>query len=259
MSTGTPPARRGTSRLLVLLTVGLVALWATGLGPRPAGLLWDRVYDVGLFNAPWLTAAATAWCAARRTPGERVAWRSLAAALVLLAGANAVRTLAVGATGMGTAPALADTLAVLGYPLVWVTIVGLIRARVARFHPSMWLDGLVGALGTAAGGTAFLIGPYLSPPLGRGSVPAGRHPLPPAIGRGSVQAVDISWPAGDVLLLALLVAVGAIVGVRRDRALVAIAAALACVALGDVQQFVRSADGSYTDGGPLDFAWLAGT
>jgi len=107
----------------------------------------------------------------------------------------------------------------------------------------MWLDGLVGALGTAAVGTAFLIGPYLSP----------------AFGRGSVQPVDITWPAGDVLLLALLVAVGAIVGVRRDRALVAIAAALVCVALGDVQQFVRSAAGTYTDGGPLDLAWAVAT
>src|SRR4051794_13502756 len=239
MRTGTASRRRDPSRVLLLLTAGLVALWATGLGPRPGGLAWDRVYDVGLFNAPWLAAAATAWFAARRAPRERVAWWSLAAALVLLAGANAVRTFAVGATGTGTAPALADTLAVLGYPLVWVTIVGLIRARVVRFHASMWLDGLVGALGTAALGTAFLIGPYLSP----------------AFGRGSVQPVDITWPAGDVLLLALLVAVGAIVGVRRDRALVAIAAALVCVALGDVQQFVRSAAGTYTDGGPLDFAW----
>ena len=43
-------------------------------------------------------------------------------------------------------------------------MVGLIRARVARFHPSMWLDGVIGALGTTALGVAFLIGPYLPPP-----------------------------------------------------------------------------------------------
>src|SRR4051794_7650800 len=120
VSTGSPPRRPNASRALLIATGALVAAWATGLVLRPAGLGWDRFYDVALFNAPWLTAAALAWRAAGRVPRERGAWRCISAALALIASANVVRTLAVGATGAGTAPALADTLAVLGYPLVWV-------------------------------------------------------------------------------------------------------------------------------------------
>ena len=60
----------------------------------------------------------------------------------------------------------------------------------------MWLDGVIGALGTTALGVAFLIGPYLHPA-------AGRPPSP---------LINLAMPAMDVLLLALLVAVGSILG-----------------------------------------------
>ena len=38
--------------------------------------------------------------------------------------------------------------------ILYVGLIGLIRARVPRFHPSMWLDGVIGALGTTALGVA---------------------------------------------------------------------------------------------------------
>ena len=82
-------------------------------------------------------------------------------------------------------------------------MVGLIRARVPRFHPSMWLDGVIGALGTTALGVAFLLGPYLHP----------------ADGREAVALINLAMPVMDVLLLALLVAVGSILGLRMDRSL----------------------------------------
>jgi diguanylate cyclase (GGDEF)-like protein len=204
--------------------------------------VWDRVYDVVLFNLPYLAAAGAAWAAARRVRAERTAWRAMAATLVLLAVANADRTLSTGPTGLGPSPDLGSALATVGYVGIYVAMVGLIRTRVPRFHPSMWLDGLVGALGTTAVGTAFLLGPYLTP----------------ATGRAAVDLADLAWPAGDVLLLGILVAVGAILGVRLDRALLAVGAALCLVAAGDVQQFARSVDGTYVDGGPLDLCFLAG-
>jgi len=43
----------------LLLTIGLSLLFATGVGPRPAGAAWDRTYDVVLFNLPYLAAAGT--------------------------------------------------------------------------------------------------------------------------------------------------------------------------------------------------------
>ena len=230
------------SCLLPLLTVAAVALFATGVDARPAGAGWDRIYDVGLFNLPYLFAAAACWQAARRVRPERTAWTALTVTLLLSVLANASRTLAAGVDGTDPYPVLIDALSLAGYLALYVTLVGLIRARVPRFHPSMWLDGLIGALGATAVGVAFLIGPYLDP----------------ADDRRPVDLVQLALPVTDVLLLALLVAVGSILGIRLDRTLVRVTAALGCVLVGDVVLFSRTVEGTYTDGGPLELTWLVG-
>ena len=91
--------------MFVALTVLGVALFATGVGPRPAGARWDRFYDVVLYNCAYLPAAAAAWTASVRVRAERLAWRSLGVALVLYAVANVLRTLAAGTDGNGPVPA----------------------------------------------------------------------------------------------------------------------------------------------------------
>ena len=123
-----------------------------------------------------------------------------------------------------------------------MTLVVLIRARVARFHPSMWLDGVIGALGTIGG---------------RRRVPARALPLRPAPAP-ALPVVELVMPTTDVLLLALLVAVGSILGARLDRTLLLVAAAMCCVLVGDVVLFARTVAGTYADGGPLELTWLAG-
>jgi diguanylate cyclase (GGDEF)-like protein len=232
-----------SSRVLLVLTVLGVALFATGIGPRPDGLLWDRVYDVVLYNCAYLPSALLCWSAGGRVPRERLAWRTLACSLLLNAVANGLRTWTAGIDGNGTSPVLAvDVLSLIAYLALYVTLVGLIRARVPRFHPSMWLDGIIGALGTTAAGVAFLIGPYLEP----------------ADGRAAVPLVQLAMPATDVLLLALLVAVGSILGVQLDRTLLTVTVALGAIFAGDVLLFARTVAGTYVDGSPLELTWLLG-
>jgi hypothetical protein len=230
------------SGLFVFLTVLGAALFATGVGPRPAGADWDRFYDVVLYNSAYLPAAAASWAASVRVGAERLAWRSLTVALVVIAVANALRTLAAGIGGNGPYPVAIDVLALGAYLLLYVAMVGLIRARVPRFHPSMWLDGVIGALGTTALGVAFLIGPYL-------------HETPD---RPAVALINLALPVMDVLLLALLVAVGSILGLRMDRSLLCIIVALLFVLAGDVVLFARTVAGTYVDGGPTELLWLVG-
>jgi diguanylate cyclase (GGDEF)-like protein len=234
--------RASWSGLFVGLTVLGVALFATGVGPRPAGVGWDRFYDVVLYNSAYLPAGAAAFAASVRVRAERLAWRSLSLALVLYAVANTLRTLAAGTAGNGPYPAEIDLLALGSYLLLYVAMVGLIRARVPRFHPSMWLDGLIGALGTTALGVAFLIGPYLHP----------------SGGRPAVALINLAMPVMDVLLLALLVAVGSILGLRMDRSLLNVIVALLLVLAGDVVLFARTAEGTYVDGSPTELFWLVG-
>ena len=65
-------------------------------------------------------------------------------------------------------------------------------------------------------------------------------------------------PVMDVLLLALLVAVGSILGLRMDRSLARVTAALLLVLAGDVVLFARMVEGTYVDGGPTELLWLVG-
>ena len=81
----TARSRAPWSGLFVVLTLLGVALFATGVGPRPDGAAWDRLYDVVLYNSAYVPAAATAWAASVRVRRERLAWRSLTVALLLYA------------------------------------------------------------------------------------------------------------------------------------------------------------------------------
>jgi diguanylate cyclase (GGDEF)-like protein len=241
--TRTAPALRQRSSLVCLvLTVVSVALYATGVGPRPSGQLWDRLYDVVLFDLPYVFAIGVCWAAAARVRPERTAWRALTVGLLLFIVGNTMRTVGQGPAGSGDYPPLADASSLAGYLTLYVTLVVLIRARVPRFHPSMWLDGVIGALGAMAMGVAFLIGPYASSSN-------GHRPLP---------LVELAMPTTDVLLMALLVAVGSILGARLDRTLLLLTAAMACVLVGDIVLFSRTVDGTYVDGTPLELTWLTG-
>ncbi|WP_051144113.1 putative bifunctional diguanylate cyclase/phosphodiesterase [Modestobacter italicus] len=224
----------------LLATVAFSLLYATGVGGRPAGLAWDRAYDVVLFNLPYLAATAGCFAAAVRVRSERFPWTGLGLALALSAVGNALRVLAADVNGNGPATTLSLVFTLAGYLMLYVFVVGIIRARVPRFHPSMWLDGVIGALGSLSLGVAFVLGPYLFPHAGERVVS-----LPELVG-----------PTSDVLLLAVLVAVGSILGARFDRILLALAVGLTFVAGSDIILFSLQYQGRYVDGGPLELGWL---
>jgi diguanylate cyclase (GGDEF)-like protein len=225
----------------LLLTIGLVALFATGVGERPAGAAWDTTYDVVLYNLPYLAAAGACFAAAARVRLERIAWSGMGLALIVSAVGNALRVLAAGGGSDGSSSTAAVAVSLVGYALLYVPVIGLIRARVARFHPSMWLDGIIGGLGSLSAGVAFLLGPYL-------------YPGP---GRDAVALSDLMGPATGLVLVAVLVAVGSILGVRLDRTLFTMAVALCCTCASDVVLFALQIQGRYVPGGPLELGWLA--
>ncbi|SEP10303.1 putative bifunctional diguanylate cyclase/phosphodiesterase [Trujillonella endophytica] len=228
--------------LAPLLTAAFVALFATGLGGRPPGAAWDRTYDVVLYNLPYLAAAAACALASQRVRADRVAWIGLAVALSLGAVGNALRVLSAGLEGNGEASALSTAVSFTAYLTMYVPLFVVIRARVPRFHPSMWLDGIIGALGTLSAGVAFLLGPYL-------------YPEP---GEQKVAAVDLFAPTTTVLLLGVLVAVGAILGLRLDRTLFTLGLGLCAISASDIALFALHVRDTYVDGGPLELGWLVG-
>ncbi|WP_245852977.1 putative bifunctional diguanylate cyclase/phosphodiesterase [Blastococcus aggregatus] len=228
---------------VALLPAALVLAYAGSLLVRPTGAGWDLVADTLLRNAVYLPAAAFSWAAARRVPRERLPWRALAVCLGISALANSGRTFTARTDLLGPwGVTVVDGLALVSYLTLWVTLLGLVRARVPRFHPSMWLDGLIGALGTTAVGLAFLLGPHLT-------ASDGSEPLP---------LVQLVLPATDVLLFALLIAIGSVLGLRLDPTVVLMTASLGCVLVGDLVLFARTPAGAQVGDGWPDLAWLAG-
>jgi diguanylate cyclase (GGDEF)-like protein len=224
----------------ITFTVLSLVLFATGVGPRPGGAGWAAVYDLGLYNAVYAGAAVVCCAAVRRSRADRVAWAALALAIVLGLVGNLVYTLAIATMEEEPFPSVADLFYLLYYLPLYVALVALIRARVARFHASMWLDGVVGALGAGAVAVALLLGPALEL----------------IDGDPAAVVTSLAYPTADVVLLGLLVAVGAILGVRRDRTLILLAAAIATNLVGDVIFLDLATQGIYVEGGPLDLTWL---
>ena len=236
------PTARATapSRRAVALTLAALALFTTGVWGRPDGELWAVAYDLVLYNAVYAGAAVVCASAARRSVDDRLAWWSMTVALVLGLTGNLVYTLVVAQLTEEPFPSVADAF-YLGYYLpLYVTLIALIRARVSRFHASMWLDGVVGALGAGAVAVALLLGPAL------------------AVTEGTLAAVatSLAYPIADVVLLALLVGMGAILGVRRDRTLLLLGAGIVVNLVGDVVFLDLATAGVYVEGGPLDLTWL---
>jgi diguanylate cyclase (GGDEF)-like protein len=232
--------RRPATRLPLIATLAALALFGTGVGPRPDGDGWDQLYDLVLYNVVYVGAVLVCALAARRSATDRLAWWSMALALAICLVANLLYTLVVATQEVEPFPSIADAFYLAYYLPLYVALLALIRARVSRFHASMWLDGIVGALGAAAVALALLLGPAIE--MSVGDTPAALTAL--------------AYPVADLVLLALLVAVGAILGVRRDRTLVLLTAAMVANLGGDIVYLQLTTRGIYVEGGPLDLTWL---
>lgn len=237
----------GNTRIPVLVLLGVIgaaiathALYAVaGLGA--SGL--DGFFDDYIYNAALVLAAVVCVLRAVAVRAERLAWLAFGAGLGLWAAGDLFWSFEISGNAGAPYPSLADALFLAGYPALYAGIGLLVKARVPRFSPSIWLDGAIGALAAAALGTA-LLHPALS-----GFTDAGSAAL----------ATDLAYPLLDVVLLSFVVGAVAIVGAtagRRDWAL--IAAGLLATGVADGVFLYRDAIGTYVEGTLIDTLWMAG-
>ncbi len=220
------------------LVCGLALLAAhdlVGLGWGGSGHFFDRWLYEGL------EAAAAAGCLVRavRVGHERTAWLALGIALLSTTGGDVIYDFGYG--GNPPFPSLADAFYLGFYPASYLGIVLLVRRRISSFNASLWLDGLTAALVAGAVGASALLEVVIS----------STH------GSRIVVLTNLSYPLGDIVLLALLVFVFAVSGWRPGRAWSLIAAALLLNAIGDGVYLYLSANSSYVEGGILDALWPA--
>ena len=218
-----------TRAFLALLAplAAYVVLLATGSGEgAPQDILYFTVM-----------AGACVLAVARAFVGEdRAVWRLLSGALVLWAIGDAWWELA---DLPGVSPA--DVLYLSFYVLAIPGLVLLLRRRASGTLATLWADGWVASLGVASAAAYFFVEPALE-----GSRDGSLLEL----------LVNLAYPIGDTLLVALVV--GAIVATRgrMRRSWAAMCAALVAMAVSDGIYLNLSWSGSYADGSLLEAGWV---
>ena len=215
--------------LLALLLGALVVEAVTG-----AGRANDAIYHGAL-------ALAGLLCVARvfAAGSDRLAWACIGAGILAWTAGDLYWTAALADDADPPYPSLADAGWIAFYPLVYVGLVLLCRARMRDHRGSLWLDGLTGACAVAAVGTAIVLGAVLE-----------------TIGGSRLAvAVNLAYPLADTLLLGLLVAMLGMLGWRLTRSFALIGAGLAVFAICDAVYVYQVATDTYGDGSLNDLGW----
>ena len=202
----------------------------------------DELMTAWLYNVALVAAAAIPLLQAIRRPAERAVFVLFGLAILAWALGNIYWQLALSDLESAPFPSLADAGWLAFYPLAYVALVLVIKGRVTSFLPSVWLDGLISVLASAAFVVALVIGPVLA---GVG-------------GSLSAVATNASYPLGDLLLVLLVLLTVAVSGWRLDRQVGLLALGLGTFAIADSLYLYRVAAGTYEVGTVLDSLWLIG-
>ena len=120
--------------------------------PRPG-----RLFEDWVFNGLLLRAPRCACCARRGRAGARRLDGARRRAGLLGARRGRLHARSRARSPPARSPRTSDFLWLVFYPAAFLTLGLLVRARVRQFYPSLWLDGVVGALAVAALASQFVL------------------------------------------------------------------------------------------------------
>ncbi|HEY6692783.1 MAG TPA: HD domain-containing phosphohydrolase [Solirubrobacteraceae bacterium] len=224
-----------------LLAAGLAVQVIVTLGPWPNstldGAFMETIYDGVLLGSALLCGLRAA---ARRE--ERAAWGLFALGLALYAGGNIYWSLALADLDEAPFPSIADGLWLSFYPLAYVAIALLAKARMPRLGVRLWLDGVIAALTVAAISAAVVFK----------AVRASTG------GDTAAIVTNIAYPLADMVLVGLVVGIMAAGRKRLDRTWVVLGAGLGVFAVCDSIYLFQVARETYATGTLLDIGWIAG-
>ena len=235
----------GRSRTLVLaaliaLTAGLV-LHTLHTGLSVDGDALTALVDDYLYNAVIMAGALLCLARAVVVARERWAWLFFALGIASFGIGEIIGTIVL--VDEVDVPAPSDYFWLASYPFLYVGLILLVRARVERFYRGMWIDGLIGALGTASVVAAVLFDPILE---------ASTAP-----GLTSTEMVfNLAYPFSDLLLLGFVAFALTLTGLRTAGGWFLIAIALAAAAAADVLFVYQDSRGEFVDGTAIDSIYL---
>lgn len=234
-----PRTGRSGRRIAAVYAAAAVVLlvYTTSLLLRRHGESWPLLDDWGVDG---LEVALACICLSRavvRRPGR---WLALPLGLGLLGWAlgDVVWTLESLGGATPPTPSAADIFYLAFYPLAYLAVMLVLRQQLGRIRTSLWLDGAVAGLSAAAICAAFAFDTILS----------ATHGSPTAV------AVNLAYPIGDLVLLALVVG-AVVVAPGLPLRLILLGAGCTLLAVGDTVYLFQSAANTYTVGTLLDITW----
>jgi two-component system cell cycle response regulator len=227
--------------LYVLVAAVVIQVAHAFLGLAKSEVL-TRVIEDWLYNGVLIGAALVCVARAAWVREERLAWSLIGFGLVAWSAADLYYTLVLSKLDAPPYPSISDAGWLVFYPACWTAVVLLVRRRIREFHASLWLDGIVAALGVAALTAALVLPPILAMSVE---------------GEPSAVITNLSYPVGDVLLLVLMVGALALTGWRPDRPLALVGVGLVLSGAADIVYLSSVAQGQADSPAWLTWLWPA--
>jgi two-component system cell cycle response regulator len=232
---------RAGGALVAALAVAHVVIAYLGVNATGAGVesgierLFTREVHIFLL----LVAVLVAWARPLLRAQERAAWVFMAIAITSWSAGELYYTFALEGLAEPPFPSLSDAFWLLTPVAGYVTLGLLMRSRIRDLGRELWLDGLIGACAVAAVGAALVFQPVLES----------------SAGSSAAIATNLAYPLSDMLLLAFIVTIVALMGWRVGRDWLWIVFGFLTLALADSIYLYRIASGTYIDGMFVDALW----
>jgi len=220
--------------------------------------LWLAFYELRVIVAPGLDAgpltsrfahdvvllisSALILAKALAAGRERLAWLLIGAGVLAWSLGEVHYTAVLWDAEVIAIPSPADIGYLLLPPLALAGIVLLLRARARAVPRTLLVDGVIAALAVAALSAALVFETVLEN----------------VEGNAAAVATNLAYPLGDLVLLSLIVGALAGTGWRLDRTWMLLAIGVSTFWLADSLYLVKTAEGTFTSGGPIDTGWWAG-
>jgi diguanylate cyclase len=215
----------------VALTGVAISVWSA-VEPSPLTAALDEPVQVGTV----LVAALLCLARPLLVRVERAPWLLLGLGVLAWSFGEAFWAISTG--GDAEAVSDADIAYLPCYPLLYVAVLLLIRAKAVPFRSVVWVDGVVGLLGLAAVGLTLAY-----------------HPIVTATDRDPASiAVGVGYVAGDLTLVGLILLALAAAGFR-ERTWLVVAAGAFLATSADMMWLVERPDLAVTTGGWPNVLW----
>jgi two-component system cell cycle response regulator len=237
LATGTPKLARYLLAAAAVSFVAVVVRDGFGVGFPLWEAGWSKSYNVTEFLGVTVCGLRAVHASGR----ERAAWIALTLGLLGYFAGDVYYTVVITPLGeIAPFPSPADAGYLAIYPGAYVALVLLLRARAGRIPATLWLDGLISALGLTALGAALVFGVVAS-----------------TEGSFAAVATNLAYPLGDLALLAFVIGVVTVSGWRAGRTWMLIAAGFGLFAAIDTIYLYQAAVGTYVEDRLLDAGWPA--